>query len=58
MRIHTNCFEGYLTDKCHECPDWKDGSGNDQAIGCGARFPIALCPAFAEGGITPDGGAV
>lgn len=39
-----NCFEGYLTEGCKTCPDWKDGT--DGSFGCATRYPIDWCPYF------------
>ena len=39
-----SCFDGYLTEGCKTCPDWKDGT--DGSIGCGTHFSIMLCPHF------------
>lgn len=39
-----NCFEGYLTPDCANCPYWADGTGN--SIGCAAPFPIMHCSSF------------
>lgn len=40
-----NCFEGYLTEACVKCPNWKN---NADCIGCAASFPIMYCPHFAK----------
>lgn len=39
-----NCFEGYLTPDCANCPYWADGTGN--SIGCAAPFSIMHCSSF------------
>ena len=39
-----SCFDGYLTDECKNCPDWKDG--HDGELGCTTKLPIMLCPYF------------
>lgn len=46
-----SCFDGYLTEGCKDCPDWKDGTkydeqGNWLGIGCGTHYPIDWCPHF------------
>ena len=41
-----SCFEGYLTEQCKNCPDWRDGT--DGTIGCATHYPIDLCPHFAK----------
>ena len=41
-----SCFDGYLTDECKDCPDWKNGDNDDGIIGCATRLPIMLCPYF------------
>ena len=41
-----SCFDGYLTDECANCPDWKDGSDDDGIFGCTTKLPIMLCPYF------------
>lgn len=41
-----NCFEGYLTTDCANCPYWADGTGAN--IGCAAPFPIMHCSSFAS----------
>lgn len=40
-------FDGYLTDKCKNCPCWRDGS-DGKSYGCGTPTKIDLCPAFKE----------
>lgn len=40
-----SCFDGYLTEGCKTCPDWKN---DEHSIGCGAHFPIMQCPHFAK----------
>lgn len=42
-----SCLDGYLTNACHTCPDWADGS-DDMGIGCATHYPIMWCPHFAE----------
>lgn len=39
-----NCFEGYLTEGCKDCPDWRDGTRG--MIGCATHYPIDWCPYF------------
>ena len=39
-----SCFDGYLTEGCKTCPDWKGGT--DGSVGCGTHFPIMWCPHF------------
>ena len=41
-----SCFDGYLTDECKNCPDWKDRDNNDGVFGCATKLPIMLCPYF------------
>lgn len=41
-----NCFEGYLTAECKDCPFWKDGSSPMVGIGCACPFPIMRCDSF------------
>ena len=44
-----SCFDGYLTPECANCPDWMDGTPNENgewSIGCGSRWPLDMCPAF------------
>lgn len=44
-----SCFDGYFTPECATCPDWNDGTPNDNgewAIGCGSPYPLDMCPAF------------
>jgi len=43
---YANCFEGYLTEGCKDCPDWCDGSNG--SIGCGTKYPIDWCPYFSS----------
>ena len=39
-----NCFDGYLTKECANCPDWADGT-DERGFGCATRYPIMWCPA-------------
>lgn len=41
-----NCFEGYLTPDCANCPYWADETGD--SIGCATPFPIMHCSSFAR----------
>ena len=41
-----SCFDGYLTPKCANCPDWRDGDVYGDGIGCYTSLPIMLCPYF------------
>ena len=41
-----SCLDGYLTDGCKDCPDWKDGT--DGSFWCGTHLPIMWCPHFKE----------
>lgn len=43
-----SCLDGYLTDECASCPDWKDGTKEGEWIGCGTHMPIMMCPYFAQ----------
>lgn len=42
-----NCWDGYLTEKCANCPFWAD-STDDRGIGCAIPAPIMGCPYFAK----------
>ena len=41
-----SCFDGYLTDECANCPDWKNGNEDGYGLGCYTKYPIMLCPYF------------
>lgn len=40
-----SCLDGYLTEKCANCPFWDDGT-DDRGIGCAIPAPIMECPYF------------
>ncbi len=42
-----SCLDGYLTNKCRECPDWSDGT-DGRGVGCNTRYPISWCDAFTK----------
>lgn len=42
-----NCFEGYLTPECKNCPDWADGT-DERGVGCATHYPIMWCKAFVK----------
>ena len=41
-----SCFDGYLTDECAKCPDWRNGDEYGDGVGCATTLPIMLCPYF------------
>lgn len=42
-----NCLEEYLTEKCHTCPFWSDGS-DKTCVGCCIPASIMECKYFAK----------